>query len=428
MSDPIAGPVRYFHGQNLSVGDFVDEQRFHVAMQRRHNIGPHDWGIVHGLELRLEHSDGGARASLQVLPGFAVDGYGRELVLAAKRDVDLDLDTQRRKNVQALDVWLHYRVRESAVSVGEAGSPATASAARWDESPELQVIPQGRENGARPVPFAPEMDPVWGDEARWPVPLGQVRLDNAAGPDLVLDAARRRYTGLVGQQIRPPEGRARIAFGSGEGPDGYRFAVLLDPAENDGVPESGERRAFWIPDGDRLHAALPLTLADGLRLAGGALRFTSASPRDADPGTDAPGAADGCLLYRIDGEDGGDPELRIVLPDSPAAGLTVGAWSDKDQALRSAFRVQADGTVSIAGNLVVHGLINPPTDSTDETPAERQVEAATQAAFSSAIAARAAEAAIARSGSKTLGLAAWLSRLIERLLAAFNLGPGAGRQ
>src|SRR5215207_6199504 len=68
--------VRYTPRQFLGAQDFTDEQAYHLGMHRRHNIAHHTWGIVRGLELIVEDED-----SLFVQPGFAVDGFGRELLL-----------------------------------------------------------------------------------------------------------------------------------------------------------------------------------------------------------------------------------------------------------------------------------------------------------------------------------------------------------
>ena len=73
--------VNYIDGQYLRRQDFADEQSYQLALRRRHNIGHHSWGIVIGLDLVQE--DG----ALVVRPGMAIDGYGRELLLAAKRSI-----------------------------------------------------------------------------------------------------------------------------------------------------------------------------------------------------------------------------------------------------------------------------------------------------------------------------------------------------
>ena len=65
-SDTIAR-VNYFDRQFLRTQDFVDEQAYHIAMRRRHNIAQHRWGIVAGLQLVLDEQNlfaGAAREAL----------------------------------------------------------------------------------------------------------------------------------------------------------------------------------------------------------------------------------------------------------------------------------------------------------------------------------------------------------------------------
>jgi hypothetical protein len=100
MSNDRVVRVHYFPQQFLRTEDFTEEQAYHLRMRRRHNIAHHTWGIVHGLELRAEE-DG-----LFVLPGLAVDGYGRELILAERRRLLEEEFTQR--NTDELWVWLQY--------------------------------------------------------------------------------------------------------------------------------------------------------------------------------------------------------------------------------------------------------------------------------------------------------------------------------
>ena len=73
-----AWPSALLRAAGLRPQDFGDEQAYHIAMRRRHIIAHHLWGIVRGLELAVENA-------LFVQPGIAVDGYGRELILSARR-------------------------------------------------------------------------------------------------------------------------------------------------------------------------------------------------------------------------------------------------------------------------------------------------------------------------------------------------------
>ena len=76
MSKDTIARVHYFERQFLRTEDFSDEQAYHLAMRRRHNIGQHSWGVVYGLSLATDNLGNPC-----VQPGFAIDGYGRELVL-----------------------------------------------------------------------------------------------------------------------------------------------------------------------------------------------------------------------------------------------------------------------------------------------------------------------------------------------------------
>ena len=73
-----------------------------MAMRRRHNLALHSWGIVAGLEPRMIPAPGSN--SLIVDTGMAIDGYGRELVLAAPQVTDMQLYNKDT----TYDIWLYY--------------------------------------------------------------------------------------------------------------------------------------------------------------------------------------------------------------------------------------------------------------------------------------------------------------------------------
>ena len=74
--------VHYREGQRLRAADLQAEQAYHAGARRRHHLGGHTWGIVYGLAPAV------AGGQLVVQPGLAVDGYGRELLLAEATAVD----------------------------------------------------------------------------------------------------------------------------------------------------------------------------------------------------------------------------------------------------------------------------------------------------------------------------------------------------
>jgi hypothetical protein len=77
--------TRFFTGQLLDEADLTEEQLYFREKLRRHNRMLHGWGIVSGLGVR----PGPADSELTVEPGYALDGYGDEIVVADAVIVDL---------------------------------------------------------------------------------------------------------------------------------------------------------------------------------------------------------------------------------------------------------------------------------------------------------------------------------------------------
>src|SRR5437899_3175279 len=123
--------ARFRERQILAAGDLTTEQVFETAQRRRHNLGPHGWGVVTGLALT---TDAGGRG---VEPGMAIDGYGRELLVPAR--VPLPAAAFDRLGSAQLDVWLVYgREPEMAPQRGRwACAPGQEN--RWREEPRVRL-------------------------------------------------------------------------------------------------------------------------------------------------------------------------------------------------------------------------------------------------------------------------------------------------
>lgn len=81
--------LNYYQRQFLTAQDFRDEQGYHRGMRRRHNLGQHTWGIVSGLELIEKPRESDTEfVDVWLQPGFAVDGYGREIVVLEPSKLD----------------------------------------------------------------------------------------------------------------------------------------------------------------------------------------------------------------------------------------------------------------------------------------------------------------------------------------------------
>jgi hypothetical protein len=322
--------VRFFDKQFLRVDEFADEQLYQIAMRRRHNVAQHSWGIVVGLEIAQEED------ALLVRPGLAIDGYGRELLLADKKYLHAEafdeLATDR------LDIWLVYSRRDNTPApsgYGGCGSDAAGDAYRSDEVPLILVerptanIVDARRPPGVPLNVLNARVPVLSDNPNdlWRVYLGRiVRLPDGK---FAIDSSQRTYVGLVGEVVAHPASAERVEIGKqsskneerviGEvtyiyqkGEDSQRqlsrrFAIFI-PEET--VAGATEQRVTLLPRLDIQESGVigirGRTIIHGsLRISDGALVFT-------EPATFAPeNAPPKPSLYRITA--GSSDQLRIDL-------------------------------------------------------------------------------------------------------------------
>src|SRR6266699_759122 len=206
MSDNSITRVHYYDGQFLRTQDFTDEQAYHVGLRRRHNIANHNWGIVSGLEVVL------AEGNFYVQPGMAVDGYGRELILAQKQT--LSSSSFLDKASTELDVWLVYDLRNSdqapaGYSGCGNGNGTSSSFYRYQETAQALLekpdsdFPdrrQPKDLAIRDRNFDASRTPPDSPQSYWPVFLGQIINDPANKQQpLAVNLDNRPYAGLVGE-------------------------------------------------------------------------------------------------------------------------------------------------------------------------------------------------------------------------------------
>jgi hypothetical protein len=127
MADPIKR-LNYFKHQFLRASDFIDEQKYHMEMRRRHNRTLHTWGIA-GSGLKVTFAQGATAVS--VSPGMAVDNQGREIVLMEDRKVELSGFPAG----SPLFVTIAYGEKQTNPS-DETGAEGNT---RWTEDPQLQA-------------------------------------------------------------------------------------------------------------------------------------------------------------------------------------------------------------------------------------------------------------------------------------------------
>lgn len=78
--------VNYFHGKEMRLADYVDEQRYHAGKMRFHTEKLHGAGILCGLKLSAMDPEG---TLLRVGRGAAIDDCGREIVVGISQCVDV---------------------------------------------------------------------------------------------------------------------------------------------------------------------------------------------------------------------------------------------------------------------------------------------------------------------------------------------------
>lgn len=99
----LAQPVRpHFSGARpLTAEDLNAEQEYQRQKQWLHNRLLHGYGLVAGLEVMVQ-DDANGGAQVVVAPGYALDGWGRELIVPTQ--ITLHLPGERRDLV----IYLKY--------------------------------------------------------------------------------------------------------------------------------------------------------------------------------------------------------------------------------------------------------------------------------------------------------------------------------
>jgi hypothetical protein len=254
--------VTFREGQVLHAADLNDAGAYLLSLRRRHDAGPHRWGIVGGLALETE--PGG----FVVNPGFAWDGYGRSLNLEeeifrpwqvpAAGPGSPSVDLFDHLNSPAVDVWLLHDRRPA----DPAGRCRDLEPTRWLETTRLCYTPAPAWE-ARPdfdprqpwgvssaaLQFRPHQDPADDPERLWPVYLGTLLRGDG---EHRVDTRRRPYASLVAAQMvsvsrrtpaqdpraaapAPPVPRAELLLeGERPSPQPRRFAVRV--ADGNGHP------------------------------------------------------------------------------------------------------------------------------------------------------------------------------------------------
>jgi hypothetical protein len=354
--------LNYYEGEYLGAIDFEAEQEYHRDMRRRHNLGPHTWGIISGLDV-AQFPNGGPNKEVDVFiqPGVAVDGYGREVVVLAPYQLTADMFADFPGS-QSLSIWICYTQQMISPSPDACTSRGkTNTYSRVQESFQIVIEPLPPEQGAivvagnevalptakgwkQPAPPPPTLPANEGDvvlpfdgsvafqslpddssSAIWLISLGKVYWDGANQRFLKLGIAatnyQRQYAGTVSAVIDAPVGSLTIKDRSTPSP-------LPDDARGTDVEIEG---ALTI---DRL-----MTAKNDVWIDGHKLYFKTAD------GTDGNAILD---IQRINNSTGAELHIHIGDNSDPnyIPKLTVG-YGQPGVSETDVFTVGADGNVTI---------------------------------------------------------------------------------
>ncbi|MDI9978799.1 hypothetical protein [Rhodococcus sp. IEGM 1307] len=216
--------VRFTEGQFLGADDLLEEQAYRENAERRHRLGGHSWGIVSGLQ--LAHSG----RAFSVMPGVAIDGYGRAVAVTAPIRIEVDVDTRGQR-----DVWLSL---ESTSNRGDVATVCLTPADPDTLDPRHPVGVPPTDVASRPH------SAVWSPPGPWPVYLGTVCWNDQS---ISTTADNRVCVGLRGEAVVAPSGRARMQIGAESSNDTTRFAVATEQVKATGNQATQDEVAHGKP-------------------------------------------------------------------------------------------------------------------------------------------------------------------------------------
>jgi hypothetical protein len=130
--------IRFYDGEFLRAFDFSDEQTYHVEMRRRLNRYLHLCGIVQGLTMVTASGS----YEVSIMPGMAIDAFGREIYVYAPYTLgDSDVTNNRITSKNTYDVWLRYQKSPGTPPSSGYGNCNQANQyTRWVESFSVTLL------------------------------------------------------------------------------------------------------------------------------------------------------------------------------------------------------------------------------------------------------------------------------------------------
>jgi hypothetical protein len=221
--------VDYRERQRLTAADLLAEQEYRIGAAGRHHLGPHDWGVVRGLQIEVV-----GPGDVIVWPGVAIDGYGREIIVPEPARVRTD-------TVAAAAIWdllLYYCDRPEQVPPGRICKDEPAP--RTSQRHVLRVVPFEAVIEREPFPLDDARAGGHGGWTPWPVLLAR---EGANGAEA--DTSATRYVRHRAAVIRAPSRRSTLQLGLRNREDLYHFLLSTRGSTSPAEPRLGIDR-----DGD----------------------------------------------------------------------------------------------------------------------------------------------------------------------------------
>jgi hypothetical protein len=376
---------RFVEGQYIGADDLDAIVAYHRARQAEHQLAAHTWGIASGLEL-IERPDPAGGIEVWLQPGYATDGYGRALIVRSA--ARLGIDQLRGRPSGNYRVWLNYReTPQQAIRPGYGVCPCDGDAfARAAEGYEILITGElrldEREGGvqyggalradARLVrrildpegPFlcdasVPEQAAhPRGARARWLVPVGLVRWNEAQGRLVAMDdpgrkgsRLARRYIGTVAESLYAADGVLRLRRRLAQPPPGTADSEVEQTCARGAMRDTDvqltdERPVFE----DLVWVEGHLRLLGDARIWGGRIEF-----RDEQGGDGGRPLALRARANTLAPQAGGDLEVLLGSQADGSNRLVVGTLG-AGGTVNGRFVVTSAGRVAIGTNQPAAGL------------------------------------------------------------------------
>jgi hypothetical protein len=196
--------IRYYDGEFLRAFDFGDEQTYHLEMRRRLNRYLHLYGIAQGLNLVNPTGS----MDVTIMPGLAIDAYGREVYVFAPYTMgESDVTTNRITAAGTYDVWLRYQKSPGTPPSSGYGNCNQANQyTRWVESFSVSLLASPSTPFTAPGFADTDTDDPSQDQVG--VLLGTVYADptsiTATFSKPLFDPKRCALLGVIAQTIQTP--------------------------------------------------------------------------------------------------------------------------------------------------------------------------------------------------------------------------------